>query len=217
MGIAIINGSPKKTEGATLVIINLVKEILGEDIEVFQGIDFIGKPEKERKILIDNILKADTLLIAFPLYVDSLPMPLIKTLESIEKESESLESLPKVYGISQCGFYEASQNETALKIIENFCNRLGLKWQYGLGIEAGVLLNHMKDIKQRPTKPIYDGICSLCKDIDKNLDEKRENVYINPSLPRFLYKLGGNMMWKQQAKINKVGDKMNSAPFQKEE
>lgn len=216
MGIAILNGSPKKTEGATLVIINLVKEILGEDIEVFQGIDFLGKTERERKIVIDNILKADTLLIAFPLYVDSLPMPLIKTLEAIEKESKNL-SLPKVYGISQCGFYEASQNKTALKIVENFCERLSLRWQFGIGIGAGVLLNHTKDIKHGPTKPIYDGICFLCKDINKNLDEKRENVYISPSLPRFLYKLGGNMMWRKQAKINKVADKINLAPFQREE
>ena len=157
------------------------------------------------------------MLIAFPLYVDSLPMPLIKTLEAIEKESKNLESLPKVYGISQCGFYVASQNYTALKIVENFCERLNLRWQYGIGIGAGVLLNHTKDIKHGPTKPIYDGICFLCKDINKNLDEKRENVYISPSLPRFLYKLGGNMMWRKQAKINKVADKINLAPFQRVE
>lgn len=217
MSIVILNGSPKKTQSSTAAIIKIIKEIVGREITTFQALDFTRKTEVENETIIEEILSADVLLIAFPLYVDALPMPLVRVMQSIEKKGEVLKPMLKVYGICHCGFYEASQNEVALRMIYNFCNRAGFAWQYGIGIGAGVFLGDAKDIKKGPTKVIFNVLYSLCSNIKSNLSEKRENIFITPSIPRFIYKFGGNMGWKRQAKGNGAADQLRAAPFANKE
>ncbi|MDD3140766.1 MAG: NAD(P)H-dependent oxidoreductase [Lachnospiraceae bacterium] len=213
MSLVVLNGSPKKSRSSTAAIIQGIKEIIGNDITVFQAVDFMRKADVENETVIAEILKADTLLIVFPLYVDALPMPLVTIMQCLEKKAKALKSMPKVYAICHCGFYEASQNETALRMIYNFCNRTGFSWQYGVGIGAGVFLGGAKEIKKGPTKEIFNVLCSLCSAVKGNLNEKKENVFIMPSVPRLIYIFGGNMGWKRQAKNNGVSDKLRSTPF----
>lgn len=213
MNLVILNGSPKKSKSSTAAIIQLIKENIGYDITVFQAIDFMRKSDAENEATIDRILKADILLFVFPLYVDALPMPLIRVMQCLEDEMKALKSIQKVYAICHCGFYEASQNEVALNMICNFCNRIGLTWKYGVGIGAGVFLGGAKDIKKGPTKEIFNVLYSLCNDIKSNSTVKKDNVFIVPSMPRFIYKFGGNMGWKRQAQSNGVADKLHSIPF----
>lgn len=148
------------------------------------------------------MLAADVLLIAFPLYVDSLPMPLIRVLVELEQEAKVVKPLPKVYAVCHCGFYESSQNETALRIIKNFCSRAGLDWQYGLGIGAGVFFGMTDDPSKWPAKTVYDALQKLSADVLSNQGNQAENVFVTPSVPRFIYKAGGNFGWKAQLRKN---------------
>ena len=49
-----------------------------------------------------------------------------------------------VYVIANNGFIEGRQNEPLMQVMENFCNRSGLKWSGGLGIGGGVMMNVMR-------------------------------------------------------------------------
>ena len=49
-----------------------------------------------------------------------------------------------VYVIANNGFIEGKQNEPLMQIMENFCDRSGIKWCGGLGIGGGVMMNVMR-------------------------------------------------------------------------
>lgn len=213
MNLVAINGSPKKSQGATARILETVKEITGTEVEVHHAMDFMLPSDTHHREAMDRILEADVLLIVFPLYYDALPMALLKLLQQVEGEAKGREPLPRVYAICQCGFYEASHTQTALKIVENFCSRSGLPWQYGLGIGAGELLGRFEKIDSAMTKKVYRALYSLCKDMEEANNEKKDNTFAMPSMPRFLYQFGGSMGWKQQAKDNHVTGQLDATPF----
>ena len=213
MKIVIVNGSPKISKGATNAIINTVRETIGDLHQVFQAMQICRNSEEEKYKLIIAIKSCDALLIAFPLYADALPTPLLKTLQYIESQLQKPKNPPKVFAISQCGFYEASHNKIALDMIQHFCRRTELKWQYGLGIGTGELLPRSKNIKKALTKRIYNAIHTLSHDIMNENCEKCENIYVTTSMPRCIYKFGGHISWKMMAKKNNAADTLKTMPF----
>ena len=87
----------------------------------------------------------------FPLYVDSLPAPVIRALELIADDRAG-RSAPGVtfrsesdrrglVAICQCGFPEAQQDEVALEICANFARTAGFEWAGGLAMGGGGLID----------------------------------------------------------------------------
>ena len=76
------------------------------------------KSEEEEKHLLLSINRSDILILTFPLYVDSLPSSVTKTLEMISEHRRSIESPRKhqFVAVANNGFPEAHQNDTALAI-----------------------------------------------------------------------------------------------------
>ncbi len=71
--------------------------------------------------LLDAVEAADLVTLAFPLYVDLLPAPIIETLERIAAHRRGRHSRPQVFtAIANNGFPEAAHNATALAICETF-------------------------------------------------------------------------------------------------
>lgn len=214
MKIAVINGSPKKNHGATRNILDIIKSMIQGDMEEFSAIDYLYKSDAVCENAIDQILSADVLLIASPLYVDALPMPLITFLQSIEKKAKvKKHSIIKVYGIIHCGFFDAIQNKVALEILQHFCVKSEFKWQYGLGIGAGVLIDSKKDLTKGPMINIHEALQALSKAMMSDSIEKSEDVFVQPSIPRFAYLIGGNIGWKMQAKSFSTKRKLRFKPF----
>ena len=196
--IAVINGSPKAEGSVSGLLINQIEEILGTQTIVYQAKKLIQQEGVSDTL--SDILKNETLLIVFPLYVDSLPAPLIKLLTMIEHEAVTAnENLPIVYAICNCGFYEAEHTRLALNMVENFAIRTGLSWGYGIGIGGGgMILSQSENMAKGPVADVYTALQELGL-IIKEGNSKRENVFVMPKIPRFLYKLGGNMGWYQMA------------------
>lgn len=216
MKITVVNGSPKKKQGTTAKIINTLETMIREELVVYQAVDLLKMSEEESDLELAQLMDTEILLFVFPLYVDCLPMPIIHTLELLEERRKEEESLPRVYAISQCGFFEGTHNHTALKIIQNFCEKNGFLWQYGIGIGAGGYLSGVKEFGAGPTKNIYDVLLTLSTDMQKP-EEERENIFLSPSIPRLLYRLGGNMGWKKQGRKNGVGKELDAQPFLRKE
>lgn len=215
MEIAMINGSPKKNSGVSISIMEQLEKNIDSQILKYQAINFIKESNTNYGAIINKILNADVIVFVFPLYVDMLPMPLINFLNLIELHSLSTLKKPRVYAVCHSGFYEAAQNETAIDIIENFCNRVGFIWKYGIGIGAGIFLGKSGNISNGPTKEIYNVLKTLSIDIKSNDESKKENIFISPTIPRSMYELGGNIEWFVKAKANKVVFRLFSTPFLK--
>jgi len=191
-----INGSPKLKDSLSGQIIGQMEKILGEHIEIHHAAKLVrdgAAPDSLR-----DLLSADTLLIVFPLYVDSLPAPLIEFLTRLEKAKGGPAPL-RVFAIANCGFIEPKQIEPALEMIKHFADCAGLQWGYGLGIGGGPLLgNFGNNWNTGPISGIHKALCDMACAILES--RSGQNVFISAKFPRFLYKTLANMSWRVQAR-----------------
>lgn len=193
MKICIINASPKVSKSFSDYILKEIKKFLNTE-EIFELHFEKSKPQDSD---IEIIKDMDILLIAFPLYVDTLPSHLISCLSQIEKENINKDI--KVYAICNCGFFEGDQCDIALKNIECWCNKTGFIWQEGIGIGGGPLYTKL-DENSKLTKDMKMSLRLIANDI---LNERGcENSFISPILPRFIYKFLVERLWRSTLKKN---------------
>jgi hypothetical protein len=92
--------------------------------------------------LLRAIDRADLLLVAFPLYLDSLPFLMMKLLEGMAAHlsSHPQNSPKRLFAIANNGFPEAHHNALALAICRQFARDTGMIWLGGLALGAGEAL-----------------------------------------------------------------------------
>ena len=129
MKIAAINGSSKKA-GISALIIKQMEKLLDEQIEIYHAMKLVRA--ETPKEAIGGMLEADILLIVFPLYIDSLPFPLIELLTRLENTVCYGAATPQIFTIVN-GALDSAQTTLALEMIAHFACRVGLPWGYGVG------------------------------------------------------------------------------------
>lgn len=75
------------------------------------------------------------LVLVFPLYADSLPVPLVRFLKDLE--AHPLAARPVVSVVVNCGFLEPGQNDLAVEMVRLFCRRSGYPFGSALEIASG--------------------------------------------------------------------------------
>ena len=93
--------------------------------------------------LMDAVDVADLVTLAFPIYVDSLPAPVIEALERIAvHRKERRQTRQQLFAaVANCGFPEAYQCNTALAICERFASQAGFEWAGGLALGGGGMVS----------------------------------------------------------------------------
>lgn len=92
--------------------------------------------------LVRQYLAADVVILACPLYVDSLPADTTLTLERLAREAAVSPSPDKgLLAIVNCGFVEAHHNDVALRILRQFARETGVKWLGGLAVGGGGMID----------------------------------------------------------------------------
>ena len=217
--IAIVNGSPKTRNSVSAMLIGQIEEITKTKATVYQAVKLAE--QEDISLTLSDILNVDILLFIFPLYIDSLPAPLVKVLGSIEREAAGKDGrLPVVFAVCSCGFYEAAQTRVALDIIENFAVRAGLKWGYGIGISCGPLvLSQEKNMDKGRAANVYTALTALGEamwggDVKRGDEAESQNVFVTPKIPRFFYQLGGDYSWRKAAKKYNTGKLLKAKPYQ---
>lgn len=201
MKIALINGSPKFKNSASGYILKELKNLLKNDDNTIYEYCF-RKPQLDDKE-ISELTKCNTLIFAFPLYVDAIPSHLISCFIKLEQLfSELNEKDINVYALVNCGFYEGHQNRIALEIMENWSFKAGLNWKQGIGIGAGGMITATESIPlgHGPKKNLGKALKKISENILKN--SPGQNIFITANFPRFLYKFSAEMGWKQLIKKN---------------
>jgi len=210
--IVAINGSPKLKDSASGMLIEQIETILGTPITTYQALKLLRAGDSSEAIT--ETLNADALIFVFPLYVDSLPAPLIKFLDILERGNTNPRRKPRVYSVCNCGFYEAEHTRFALNIIENFCLHTGFAWGYGIGIGGGGFITSQgKNMSKGPAANVYATLCELSQTIQDGGADKK-NVFVTAKIPRWLYKIGAHMVWRQTAKKNKVDNTLMAKPYE---
>jgi len=147
------------------------------------------------------VAAADLVILSLPLYVDSFPAPVIAFLEEVSAHGTG-RGHAQFALIIQCGFPEDEQNDTAVAIAERFAAEAGWAWLGALALGAA---------------QTYSGA------VNEALDRVAEalagghpipHVYVRSAMPAWLYRFGGNLMWRREAKKNGVAGKLRDRPYE---
>jgi multimeric flavodoxin WrbA len=159
MRILLVNGSPRRAAANSRIVLDSLRSRLGETHE-YRMVESMAS-DKARP----EDLEVDFIVLAFPLYIDSLHSRLLAWLISYEALRRSSSSARQVsmIAVANCGFKEGIQNKTALDIVSNFCARAGIEWRGGLGIGTGEMIGALKGAPdempiKRPVSRALDAI-----------------------------------------------------------
>lgn len=198
MRIALINGSPKVKNSASGM---LLVELQSSCIEKAEIAEFEFHSTNIPENTIEELAKADAWVFAYPLYVDSIPGHLLSCLVQLE-EARLQNPKIRIYGIVNCGFYEGIQAEFALKVLQNWSVRAGFLWGGGIGVGGGgaLAMIHKTERGHGPKAPIEKALAVFSDSILKK--EVRDDYYVSIGFPRFLYRMGAQIGWRQMIKKN---------------
>ena len=161
----------------------------------------------------------DIIVLAFPLYVDSLPSPLVRVLELLAMHRRGMERPPRqrLLAISNCGFPEARHNETALAQCRIFCRDAGIEWIGGLGLGGGGMINGLPLAKRgRAVKSVLASLELAANALatDTPLPQEAVSLMARPLVPVWLYLLVGHTGWRRQARKFGALKKIDDRPYQ---
>jgi multimeric flavodoxin WrbA len=176
------------------------------------------------KTLLEAVEAADLVLLAFPLYVDSLPAPTIEALERIAAHraadvgTNPHQTRPQLFAaISNCGFPEAHHNETALAICANFARQAGFNWAGSLALGAGEGMIH-----GMPLNELDGRVIPLKKALDLAAEalagglvipQEAQSLLAKPFIPAWMYRWMGIYGWRQQAKQYGMERSLKRRPY----
>lgn len=198
MTVALINASPKVKGSSSGILLNDLKECLGNKVDIEE---ICLRTSKITAEVIEKLKKADTWVVAFPLYVDSLPSHLIACLKQLEKMTWKNKNL-NIYGIANCGFYEGNQAEPALNVLKNWCAKAGCAYKGSLGIGGGgaIAVSGNMSAKAGLRANIFKAMKKFADRIVKK--EGEVNKYATVAFPRFIYKIAAQNSWRKMIKAN---------------
>lgn len=161
---------------------------------------------------------ADILILAFPLYVDSLPSLVIRTLESLARHrwASSPARAQRLVSIVNCGFPEAHHNDTALAICRRFAKEAGYQWGGGLALGGGEAINgqslsKVKFVARNVVKALDQAAESLAR--GGAIPQGAVALMAKPLVPNWTYVWLGERGWWQRAKKHGVQDKLDARPY----
>lgn len=134
MKIIYLNGSPRLKLSNSTSFLNDIKDKQNK-------IYYLYKDKFDE--IISGIKKCDTIVLAFPLYVDSPTSGTLRFFEYIKDNNIDI-SGKNLYAIINCGFLEAKQNDVARDIVKLFCTNNNINYMGCIRIGAGVIIGKKK-------------------------------------------------------------------------
>ena len=211
-------GSPKVNGGTSKIIADHLTSRLRElnvDVEikhVHQAIDS-GKEEE----LFEAIDRSESMVLLFPLYIDSLPSGVIRFFELfLERRGQKGGKGKPFYAIVNSGSPESIQSTVALEICVLFARDTGFVWNGGGAVGGGSILEgRTLEESGRKSKSLRSGLALLAVSISLGggLSKQARDLIGRPLVPKFLYVYYGNKMWRKTAEGNGVADRLNDKPL----
>jgi len=218
--VLLLTGSPKgeKSTSASLgnYLISKLEEsgMISETLYIYRLIN----REERIKNLLQAVETADLIILTFPLYVDSLPAPVIKAMELINENKAKIgtKKSQSFIAITNNGFPEASQNATALEICRIFSKECGFIWKGGLALGGGGAVNGVP-LLEKPgrLRNIIKGLDITAQALNNanEIPQEAHELFSKPFIPGGIYRFFGNIGWKMQAKQYDAKKKMQDKPY----
>lgn len=191
----IINGSPKVINSNSSYFINLITKKL-DKYNIFELKD------TNFNNIIDSINKSKTIILVFPLYVDSPTSVTLAFLDYIIDNKITLND-KSIYTIINCGFKEGEQNIPALNIIKRWCEKVEANYKGTILIGAGEIVGKKK------YKFISNKALKCLKEFSNIIKENKNKEIITTMdlLNDKAYCILANLSWNKKGRINNISKK----------
>ena len=191
----IMNGSPKVINSNSSYFVNMITKNLDE-YNAFELKD--GNYNN----IIDSIGKSKTIILAFPLYVDSPTSITLSFLDYIIDNKVSLKD-KSIYIIINCGFREGEQNVTALNIIKRWCEKVKATYKGSILIGAGEIVGKKK------YKFISNKVLKDLKEFSNIIKENKTKEIVTTMnlLNDKIYCMLANLSWNKKGRLNNLTKK----------
>jgi NAD(P)H-dependent FMN reductase len=222
MKALIINGSPRGAKSTSHALGGLLADgLAGHGVEVDHALALAAVHDPARTAaVLDAVDAADLLVLAFPLYVDSIPAPLTRLLEAIAARARARDgSSPKrrrLAVIVQCGFPEAAQCDTALAICRHFADAAGFEWAGGLAAgEGGMLGGGLDRIPPKAAARVRLALSSAAVALagGQPIPDAAVEDLRRPLLRPWLYILFANLGWRMDARSKHAVRPLGHRPY----
>lgn len=196
MKIIMINGSPRRKDSNSMYLLDgLASRIKDKsDIKIFNMSN-----DDDKGMVAGTIDDNDIIVVAFPLYVDSIPSNMLGVLRDIELKISGKRKNVKVYAIVNNGFYDAAQNSIAVDMIWKWCERCRFEKGCAVAVGAGEMLR-AAPLGHGPSTNAGNALDKLADNI-KNRNFA-DSIFVEPNFPRPLYRFAAHVGWRKQAKKN---------------
>lgn len=213
-------GSPKTRKSTSNSLGTYLFEQLGVQsiqTETIYLHTVLRSTEKMRALL-DAVDTADLVTLAFPLYVDTLPAPVIDALERIttHRKGHARTHRQLFAAIANCGFPEAFQCNTALANCESFARGAGFTWAGGMALGAGHMLDGVPLTEGGGMTMMMRqnlGLAAKALAQGKAIPQAARDGLAKPVIPHWLYRLSGWWRWHRQAKVNGAKKLLKRQPY----
>ena len=185
--ICLLNGSLRGKDSSSLQFLNRVSaSMAADDFQIDRLTVPAGLNGHSSTETLAVMADADALVVAFPLFYYTLPGVLTRLLEDLGHYIQNggrRNKRMKVYAIVNCGFPEPQINEEAIRVMKNFCTRLGLGYGFSIAIGTGAItVMTMRTPFLNPR--MKRAFRRLVDDMKSDTTEPREDVLIKPAIPK---------------------------------
>jgi multimeric flavodoxin WrbA len=219
----LVIGSPKTMSNSSSGILgNYILDIVkqrGWETEVLTLKQNLSTQEGETA-LYAAVDRADLLIFAFPLYIDTLPFLVTRAMELIAGyRQKTAQSRPvHFFVLSNNGFPESYQNNVALTICRDFASIAGMTWAGVLALGAGeatVSGEPLKEFSQQgfPIFKVHQALKTAAEALAQGQPVPEEAIRNMAGCPipftpffvwRLMFRKGANKYWRVRAAGNGV-------------
>ncbi len=174
--------------------------------------------EKKLAELLAAVDMCSLLVLAFPLYVDNLPAPLIDLLRQVSdrRQGRQGEAKQSLAAIVQCGFPETVHCRPAGEIVRIFASQAGFRFlgclAFGMGgaignrrlAKAGGIVRHQVKALGEAAAFLAEG-----KEIPADVIARMGK----PMMPRWFYNFVADRGWKRTAKKHGTSGRLHDRPY----
>ena len=218
--ILLLSGSPKGTGSTSYAFLKYLQTRLTEneiESEIVILHHLLRKPEELEKFL-SSINEVDYLILAAPLYIDTLPAHVLEVMSQIAnyRKAGPCKKNPKFIGIVNSGFPEAHQNNLALDILNRFVSEADFVWMGGIPYGGGAMIGGTP-LNESGRRSRYARITMdyLAKSLiaGKGVPEEAIKNASKMIIPTWVFFRFSKFGWKRRAKAYAAQDSLDAQPY----
>lgn len=170
-----------------------------------------------RSELVDAVNDCDLFVVAYPLYVDTLPALVIEAFEMLaEARRGGYATMPRMAAVANCGFPEAQHNDNSLKVCQRFASEAGFAWAGGLAMGMGGAVGGERlESKGGMLRYVQAGLDEAAAALaaGQAIPASAAVKVARPVLHRWLYIQMASFGWRKWASENRVRGELRRKPY----